>query len=52
MGFSTFEERIDKTKIKYRVRLQHMNEKKWVRKIFKWRNRLGKFKQTNKQTGD
>ena len=33
MGWSTFQERIHITKINYRVRLKHMNDKRWARKF-------------------
>ena len=32
MGWSTFQERIDKTKLNYRVRLEHMSDKRWAKK--------------------
>ena len=44
MGWSTFEERIQKTKIKYRVRLEYMEENRWPKKIYKWYGDKGKFK--------
>ena len=48
MGWSTFEERINMTKIKYRVRLELMESKKWAKKVFNWRRRDSKFiKETN-----
>ena len=48
MGWSTFEERINMTKIKYRVRLEQMESSKWAKKVFIWRNRNSKFvKETN-----
>ena len=48
MGWSSFEERIDQAKVKYRVRLEMMNEKRWAKKVFKWRKRNSKFvKETN-----
>ena len=37
MGWSTFQERIDKTKINYRLRLEHMSDKRWAKKVFEWR---------------
>ena len=36
MGWSSFEERIDRTKIKYQVRLEFMNENRWAKKICRW----------------
>ena len=36
MGWSSFEERLDKTKMKYFVRLQFMNENRWTKKIYYW----------------
>ena len=49
MGWSTFQERIDKTKINYRVRLEHMNDKRWAEKIFEWRGNKSTFrKETNR----
>ena len=49
MGWSTFEERLDKAKINYRVRLEHMDDKRWAKKVFKWRGRKSKFyKQSNR----
>ena len=48
MGWSTFEERIDKAKINYRIRLEHMDGKRWAKKIYDWKGRKSKFnKQTN-----
>ena len=48
-GRSTFQERIDKTKIKYRIRLEHMNDKRWAKKVFKWRGNKSTFrKETNR----
>ena len=44
MGWSTFQERIDKTKINYRVRLEHMSDKRWAKKIFEWRGNKSTFK--------
>ena len=35
MEWSTFQERIDKTKIKCRVRIEHMNDKRWAKDVFK-----------------
>ena len=43
MGWSTFEERIQKSKIKYRIRLEYMNENRWPKKIFNWIGKKGKF---------
>ena len=43
MGWSTFEERIQKSKIKYRVRLEYMNENRWPKKVFNWVGKKGKF---------
>ena len=43
MGWSTFQERTDKTKIDYRVRLEHMNYKRWAKKVFKWRGNKSTF---------
>ena len=49
IGWSTFQERIDKTKIKYRIRLEHMNDRRWAKKIFKWRGKKSAFrKETNR----
>ena len=49
MGWSTFQERIDKTKINYRVRLEHMNDKRWTKQVFKWRGDKSTFrKETNR----
>ena len=49
MGWSTFQERIDKTKINYRVRLKHMNDKRWAKKVFEWRGNKSTFrKETNR----
>ena len=44
MGWSTFEERMEKTKINYRIRLEHMEEKRWAKRIFNWKGRNSKFK--------
>ena len=44
MGWSTFQERIDKTKINYRVRLEHMSDKRWAKKVFEWRGNKSTFK--------
>ena len=49
MGWSSFEERIDKAKIKYRLRLEHMNEKRWAKKVFKWRKGYCKFGKETKR---
>ena len=43
MGWSALQERKDKTKIKYRVRLEHKNDKRWAKKIFKWRGRKNRL---------
>ena len=49
MGWSTFQERIDQTNIKYRVRLENMNDKRWAKKIFSWSERKSTFrKETNR----
>ena len=49
MGWSTFQERIDKTKINYRVRLEHMSDKRWAKKVFEWRGNKSTFKkETNR----
>ena len=49
MGWSTFQERIDQSKIQYRIRLEYMNNKRWARKIFKWKGRKSSFrKETNR----
>ena len=49
MRWSTFQERIDKTKTNYRVRLEHMNDKRWAKKVFKWRESKSAFrKETNR----
>ena len=49
MGWSTFQKRIDKTKINYRVRLQHMSDKRWAKKVFEWRGNKSTFrKETNR----
>ena len=49
MGWSTFPERIDKTKINYRVRLEHLNDKRWAKKVFEWRGNKSTFsKETNR----
>ena len=49
MGWSTFQERIDKTKINYRVRLEHMSDKRWAKKVFEWRGNKNTFKkETNR----
>ena len=49
MGWSTFQERIDKTKINYRVRLEHMSDKRWAKKVFEWRGSKSTFKkETNR----
>ena len=50
MGWSSFEERIDQAKIKYRLRLEYMDEKRWAKKVFQWRKRDSKIrKQTNRR---
>ena len=36
MGWSSSEERMDKTKFKYQVRLELMDENRRVKKIYKW----------------
>ena len=49
IGWSTFEERVDKAKINYRIRLEHMNQKRWAKKVFEWKGNKSMFKkQTNK----
>ena len=49
MGRSTFQERIDKTKINYRVRLEHMSDKRWAKKVFEWKGNKSTFKkETNR----
>ena len=50
MGWSSFEERTDESKIKYRVRLEYMDDKRWTKKVYNWRKRYSKFtKQTKKR---
>ena len=51
MGWSSFEERIDQAKIKYRLRLEYMNEKRWAKKVFNWRKRDSKMKKQTKEWG-
>ena len=41
MGWSTFEERIDKSMIKYKLRLECMEENRWPKKVFNWREGKG-----------
>ena len=49
LGWSTFQERRDKTKINYRVRLEHMSDKRWAKKIFEWKGNKSTFKkETNR----
>ena len=43
MGWSSFEERIHKGKLKYWARLYHMHESRWPKKIWNWKRGLGKF---------
>ena len=42
MGWSSFEERVDKAKIKYKWRLENMNDKRWAKKIYNWTENKGK----------
>ena len=49
MGWSTFEERIDKAKINYRIRLECMNDKRWAKKVFNWRKGHSKFRKATKR---
>ena len=44
MEWSTLEERIQKDKIRYRFRLEYIEENRWPKKIFRWINDRGKFK--------
>ena len=49
MGWSTFQERIDKTKMNYRVRPEHMSDKRWAKKVFECRGIKSTFKkETNR----
>ena len=36
MGWSTFRERLAKAVLRFRVRLQRMDENKWAKKVFEW----------------
>ena len=44
MGWSSFEERINKAKIGYEIRLEKMNENRWAKKILNWTRDSSKFK--------
>ena len=43
MGWSSFEERVNKAKIGYEVRLEKMDENRWAKKILNWTRRSSKF---------
>ena len=43
MGWSSFEERVNKAKIGYEVRLERMDENRWAKKILNWSRRSSKF---------
>ena len=49
MGWSTFEERINQGKIKYRIRLEYMEGKRWAKKGCNWKNRNSLFKKDNRR---
>ena len=36
MGWSSVEERVSKTKLKYKIRVEGMEDEAWVRRIYKW----------------
>ena len=36
MGWSSFEERVNKTKMKHQVKLEFMDENRWAKKIYRW----------------
>ena len=44
MGWSTFRERLAKAVLRYRVRLQRMDEGKWAKKVYEW-NVYGRWAQ-------
>lgn len=49
-GWSSFEERIDKGALRYRVRLEKMNGDRWARKVFEWSKQSSKWnKMCNKR---
>ena len=41
MGWSTFKERIEKTKVNYRLRLEFSKNETWIKKIWNWRKGKG-----------
>ena len=43
MGWSLFEERIEKGKMKYKMRLEFMNENRWAKKVYNWTEGKGKL---------
>lgn len=52
MGWSSFEERVDKAILKYRIRLNFMREDRWPKKVFNWRNNKGKINKDFKKRVD
>ena len=42
MGWSTFREKMAKAGLRYRVRLNRMDESRWARKVYEW-NMFGKW---------
>ena len=50
MGWSSFEERVDKAKTKYRMRLEVMEENRWPKRVLQWTQRKSKtIKDTNRR---
>jgi len=52
MGWSSFNERIMKSKLKYKRRLECMDEQRWVKKIFNWVGGQGKWNQECRRYDD
>ena len=48
MGWSTFSERYEKAAMRYRVRLEFMEDTRWAKKIYAWNRRESKW---NKKCG-
>ena len=43
-GWSTFEERVAKGVLRYRMRLERMNQNRWARKVYEWTSLKSRWK--------
>ena len=48
-GWSTFEERIGKAVLSYKIRLKKMDENRWARKVYEWLGQGSKWERSSKR---